>query len=91
MILRIGSDPVIITAPHQRMIFVVQRHLPRNFRPVFLRNLCHIQLVAERTRQRHIPSGLKRSHASHRVVRAVGHMRADRGERIQQRRSLLNL
>ncbi len=83
-------DPVIISLTHQVIVLVIHRRLRRDHGPIRLRNLRHIQLVAEGARQRHIAPRLKRRIPPNRVIRAVCHVRPHGGQRIYHRRTRLN-
>ena len=91
MILRIGSNAVIVALPHQVIILVVHRDLSGNHVPVLLRNFRHVKLVPKCSRQRHDTACLKGRDTPHRMVRAVRDMRPHRRQRVQQRGSLLYL
>ena len=91
MILRIGSDPVIISFPYQIIIFMIHGNLCGDLLPVALRDFRYIQLIAKGSCQCHIPSCFKRSHSAYCMVRAVRNMCSHCGQWIDQCRTFLDL
>ena len=83
-------EPVIISVRNQHMEFMIPPDLLRNESAVLLREIRDIELISERSRQRHICSCFKRRISSDLLVRAFGDMRTHSRQRINKPGSLLN-